>query len=370
MRHRRRHRLAAGGTADPGFAAPAGISRLRQRRHRHAGQRPHRAPPRRGQARQSRRRAGSLAADRHDRHRPHALGDAWRADREQRASARHLARVDRAQRHHREPRRTARRTRGGGPGVQHRDRHRDGGATGRSEPAARHGSDRGGGRGVPPAGRRLCAGDDLLRPSRTDRRRAARRAAGGGLRRGRDVRRLRRPGAGAADPAHRLSERRRLDGGRSQGRALLRHERRRSAARGEADAADRRGDRQGQLPPLHGKGTARASRGDRRHAASHGQPVDARGGPARSAVRFRHAAAHHHQRLRQRVTMPVWSGAGGSRRSPASRPTSMSPASSATARRRWRRAGSASWSASRARPPIPWRRCATCASSASTCCRS
>ena len=66
-------------------------------------------------------------------------------------------------------------------------------------------ADRGGGRGVPPAGRRLCAGDDLLRPSRADRRRAARRAAGGGFRRGRDVRRLRRAGAGAADPAHRLS---------------------------------------------------------------------------------------------------------------------------------------------------------------------
>ena len=30
-------------------------------------------------------------------------------------------------------------------------------------------------------------------------------------------------------------------------------------------------------------------------------PVDARGGTAASAVRFRHAAAHHHQRLRQRL---------------------------------------------------------------------
>ena len=212
-----------------------------------------------------------VAAGRHHRHRPHALGDAWRADREQRPSARHVARVRRAQRHHREPRRAARRTRGSGAGVHHRDRHRDGGAAGRSESAARHGADRGGRRRVPPPGRRLCAGDDLRRPSRADRRRAARRAAGGRLRRGRDVRRLRRPGAGAADPAHRLSERRRLDRGGSQGRAVLRRRRRRSAARGEADAADRRGDRQGQFPPLHGKGAARASGGDRRHAASHGQ---------------------------------------------------------------------------------------------------
>ena len=94
------------------------LRRLEYRGYDSAGiatlvERPHRAPPRRGQAWQSGRRAGSLAAGRHDRHRPYALGDAWRADREQRASARHLARVDRAQRHHREPRRTARRTRGG-----------------------------------------------------------------------------------------------------------------------------------------------------------------------------------------------------------------------------------------------------------------
>ena len=36
------------------------------------------------------------------RHRPHALGDAWRADRAQRASARLRARRARPQRHHRE----------------------------------------------------------------------------------------------------------------------------------------------------------------------------------------------------------------------------------------------------------------------------
>ena len=91
--HRRRHRHASGGAAHPRCAAPAGISRLRQRRHRDPGERPHRAPPRRGQARQSRRRAGALAAGRHDRHRPHPLGDARRADREQRPPARHVARL-------------------------------------------------------------------------------------------------------------------------------------------------------------------------------------------------------------------------------------------------------------------------------------
>ncbi len=71
---------------------------------------------------------------------------------------------------------------------------------------------------------------------------------------------LRRPGAGAADPAHRLSARRRLDRGGPQGCEVLRRRRQGGAARGEADAADRCRDRQGQFPPLHGKGAARASR--------------------------------------------------------------------------------------------------------------
>ena len=112
-----------------------------------------------------------------------------------------------------------------------------------------------------------------------DRRRAARRAAGGRLWRRRDVRRLRRAGAGAADPPHRLSARWRLDRGGPPGR--------RSSSTWTATAVerevkltahDRRRDRQGQFPPLHGKGAARASGGDRRHAAPHGQPR----APARS----------------------------------------------------------------------------------------
>ena len=55
----------------------------------------------------------------------------------------------------------------------------------------------------------------------------------------------------------------------------------RGRARGQADPADRRRDRQGQLPPLHGKGAARAPGGDRRHAAPDGQSGDPRGGAAR-----------------------------------------------------------------------------------------
>ncbi len=139
----------------------------------------------------------------------------------------------------------------------------------------RHGADRGGRRGAAPAGRRLRAGDDLRRPSGTDRRRPARRAAGGRLRRRRDVRRLRRAGAGAADPPHRLSARRRLDGRGPPGCEVLRHGRQPGRARDQADPPDRRRDRQGQFSPLHGEGAARASGGDRRHAAPHGQPRQA-----------------------------------------------------------------------------------------------
>ena len=45
----------------------------------------------------------------------------------------------------------------------------------------------------------------------------------------------------------------------------------RGRARDQADAADRRRDRQGQFPPFHGEGAARAPGGDRRHAAPDGR---------------------------------------------------------------------------------------------------
>ena len=108
-------------------------------------------------------------------------------------------------------------------------------------------------------------------------------------------------GAGAADPAHRLSERRRLDGGRPPGRAVLRHRRRRS-------------QREVKLTRLTGaaigKGNFRhfmekelhehpAVIGDTLHRMV--SPATPRGGLAGTAVRLRHGATHHHQRLRQRV---------------------------------------------------------------------
>ena len=94
VRHRRRHRLAAPRRR----ILLEALRRLEYRGYDSAGiatlvnghiER-RRAE---GKLSQPRRRAGRSAAARHHRHRPHPLGDAWRADREQRASARHVARV-------------------------------------------------------------------------------------------------------------------------------------------------------------------------------------------------------------------------------------------------------------------------------------
>ena len=65
------------------------------------------------------------SAHRPHRHRPHPLGHARQADREQRASARDRTRRRRPQRHHREFPRAARGAGEEGRGLQDRDRHRD-----------------------------------------------------------------------------------------------------------------------------------------------------------------------------------------------------------------------------------------------------
>ena len=94
---------------------------------RHPGERPHRAPPRRGQAGQPRGPARPRAAGRHDRHRPHALGDPRQAVGAQRPSHRHRPGGDRAQRHHRELPGAEGRAGGRGPPLRQRHRHRGGG---------------------------------------------------------------------------------------------------------------------------------------------------------------------------------------------------------------------------------------------------
>ncbi len=81
-------------------------------------------------ARRWSRRWLDLPIRRPERHRPHALGHARRAERAQRAPAPVARRPrHRSQRHHREPRGAARGTQGGGLPVQLRDRHRGGRAS-------------------------------------------------------------------------------------------------------------------------------------------------------------------------------------------------------------------------------------------------
>ncbi len=218
-----------------------------------------------------------------------------------------------------------------------------------------------------PAGRRLRAGHGVRRAARADGRRAARRTAGGGVRRGRDVPRLRQPGPGAADPAHRLPARRRLGGAVPRRRDASSTGRAAGAARGAAHRPYRRGDRQGRLPPLHGEGAARAPERHRPGAAAHDRPGDPHRRHARAAVRPGDAAARHRHGLRQRLLRRAGRRGIGWRPRRACRRTPTLRASCATASRRCRRAAWRCWSASRARRRTRWRRCAPCAAPGSTC---
>ncbi|CAA9275649.1 MAG: Glutamine--fructose-6-phosphate aminotransferase [isomerizing], partial [uncultured Acetobacteraceae bacterium] len=301
VRYRGRGRPGRSRAAVAGSAAPAGVPRLRQRGHRHARRWPHRAAAGRGQARQPRRGAGPRAAARHHRHRPHPLGHARRADRAQRAPAQHGPRQRRPQRHHREPRRAARRTGGRGRRVRDGNRHRDLRAPRGLAPRA--GADAAGG-----LFRVAQAGERGLRPGRRLRRAparahggAARGAARGRLRRGRDVRRLGRARPGAADTPHRLPGGGRLGGGDGGRRALPRRATPARGTRRPRHRADRRRDGQGQLPPLHGEGAARAPGRAGRHAAAVPRPQDAGGALAAPALRAGARAAADDQRLRQRL---------------------------------------------------------------------
>ena len=179
-------------------------------RRRHPGQRPHRAPARRGQACEPRGAARQRAAGGHDRHRPHALGDARQALRAQRPSHRHRPRGHRAQRHHRELPGAEGRAFGRRPPLRQRHRHRGGGAAphlASRAPALARGGD-GQGDGAP--ARRLRPGRPVQRPPRHPDGRAPRQLAGRGLRRRRDVYRHRCAGAGAVHQARHLSRGRRL----------------------------------------------------------------------------------------------------------------------------------------------------------------
>ena len=209
-----------------------------------------------------------------DRHRPHPLGDPRQADREQRASARHRTARGRAQRHHREFPRTARRAGEKGRQIPQRDRHRGGRASRHRRDEQGQVAGRGREGGAAAAARRVRARLPVRRRGRSSDRRAQGLAARGRLRRRRDVSRLRRDRARAVHRHHQLSRRRRLGRGDAQRRRGPRRQRPGGRARGAE--IERLGvpGRQGQSPPFHGEGNPRAARGGRPHARAlprHGQ---------------------------------------------------------------------------------------------------
>ncbi len=204
-------------------------------------------------------------------------------------------------------------------------------------------------------GRLRHRADDRGR-GRADPGRPARTGAGGRLRRGRDVPRLRRAGGRPVHQPHRHLEdgdyvaidhkgARIFDAAGRAGRAADPHRAHRPGA-----------GRKGQLPPLHGKGDPRPARRLPAHALDLCRCGDRQGGGARPRLQQIRAAAD--RRLRHRLlrrhdrALPV--RAAGA----ACRPTSRSPRSSATASRRWRPARWRWRSPSRARRPTPWPRCA------------
>src|SRR6516225_6799774 len=258
-------------------------------------------PPRRGQARQPCATPRPRAGPRGDRHRPHALGDARPADRDQRPPDRHRPRRRCPQRHHREFPGFAARARRAGLCVPDRHRYRGGGEPGdafsREGPVAA----RRGGQDPGAAGGRVCAGVSVCRRARPADRRPPWQSARDRLWRRRDVSGLRCAGARAVDPPHHLSRRGRL------GDRNVAHSdglRRRQYQGYPADPRIRRlgrADRQRQLPPLRAEGDLRAAGGHWRHAQRSDQPGGAHRPSARAALYARGTRPRDDDRLRHRL---------------------------------------------------------------------
>ena len=173
VRNRRSGRRAQRRPHPDGGAAPARVPRLRFGRHRGAErlEAPH-APAHRRQGAHAGRSARAHPDQRQDRHRAYPLGHARCAERAQCAPA-HLARRSRhrAQRHHREPRRAARRPGASRLRVQLRDRYRGHRAPHSLSPADRRGPVQGGARhGRGARGRVRAAGGERTRPRSADPR--------------------------------------------------------------------------------------------------------------------------------------------------------------------------------------------------------
>ena len=304
--HVRNHRIrrAEGVQAAPAAGPRAArISRLRLRRDRAARGRRARVRPRRRQPPEPEGGRGSERLQVQARPRPHALGDARRRHRGERAPADRLRRledVDRPERDRRELPRAAR-----GPDrrrahVHLRDRRRDRLAPDRAPLRRRS---HGGG----PAHVRRARGPLHLRrhpprPPRRARRRAPPDAARGRDRQRRDVPRLERGRVPEGDAPGAVPRRRRHRHDHPRGLRL--HPRRRLPGRARPGRArlGRRGRREGRLRDVHAQGDLRAVRGRRRDDR---RPRPSRHARARRARAFRGgaqgAAPDRHPRVRHRV---------------------------------------------------------------------
>ncbi len=229
MRHRRLHRSAGGGPHPDRGAQAARVPGLRLGRDR----------PRRRRRRPVRGEAGRQAgqppdghrrsdAARRDRPRPHALGDAWPAERSQCPSAPRLHGRDHGhpQRDHRELPRPARRARGTRPSPDLGDRHRSHRPPGRGGLPGRPGRRR---PACAPAARgRLRDRGDAYRRGRPAGRRPQGRAAGGRPRRRRELPGLRCRGDPGPHRPDRVPRGRRRRGPPAVGRHHHRRPRRRA----------------------------------------------------------------------------------------------------------------------------------------------
>ena len=311
----------------------ARISRLRLRRHRDAGAWRARAPPRRRQARHSGKPPAQGAARRPYRHRPYALGDAWRADRGQRPSARHRQGRHRPQRHHREFPRAARRSCQGRLHAQDETDTEVVALWSRASSIA--GLDAGEGGRAPrssscaaPLRSPSCSSgeDDLL----IGARKGAPLAVGYGeteMYLGSDAMAL-------APFTYALSYLRDGDWAviTRKGVTIRDGKARPSSAPIVSRQASAHDGRQGQPPAFHGQGNPRAARSGRPHARAlrrHGARTRRAAGQA--AVRLAQDSSGCRSRPAARPTMPGWWRNTGSSASPGCRSMSMSPPSSATA---------------------------------------
>ena len=229
----------AGAAPDRG-PEEARVPRLRLRRDRHPLQRRIHDPPLAREAREPGREARGRAGRRRDGDRPHALGDPWPADRDQRAPADRLHGTDRrrAQRYLRELRGAQGRPREGGAPVQERDRHRGLRPRGRGRVPGR--PSRGRSCGGQEPDRRLRRGRVLEPRARSPRDRALGAADRPRARRRRELRRVGPGRPGALDPRRHLPRRRGRGARRREGRFRPQRRGRAPRAPGPPDPAGTR----------------------------------------------------------------------------------------------------------------------------------